>query len=214
VTDTEAARAGFFPNPCPVCGTTDEHQERMKDTLEAAARFPVATVCPHPGEPGHGTGCCCAGRSRPLFEYDGTVEPGALKEPRSLAERVAAIEEQLAHPLMAIEPASEFTEKQEADLREALDALGRDGKPFQYHVIPPRPLLTPETARELLRECVTVVKPGETLIVRANWEWTPAQVRDVQEYADTVSGYREIGVKILFLPGEEFAVAKAEDGGM
>ena len=48
---------------------------------------------------------------------------------------------------------------------------------------------------------------GETLIVRADQNWTPNQVRDVQEYADTVSGYRDLGVKILFLPGEEFAVA-------
>jgi len=33
----------LFPNPCP--------------------------VCPHPAEPGHGTGCCCLGRSKPLSAY-------------------------------------------------------------------------------------------------------------------------------------------------
>lgn len=139
-------------------------------------------------------------------EYDGEIEPGVLKEPRTLAERVAVLEEMCAYPLRVLE-APEFTAGQEAELREALDALGRDGKPFQYKILPRRPLLTPELARELLRECVTVVKPGETLIVRADQNWTPNQVRDVQEYADTVSGYRDLGVKILFLPGEEFAVA-------
>jgi hypothetical protein len=73
------------------------------------------------------------------------------------------------------------------------------------------PPLTPDQARALLRECVTVVKPGETLIVRANENWTPRQVREIQDFADTVSEYRELGVKILFLPGEEFAVAKAAE---
>jgi len=60
-----------FLNPCEVCGAADEHAEAMEATFRAVAgNLPVATVCPHPGEPGHGTGCCCAGLSRPL--------PGAL----------------------------------------------------------------------------------------------------------------------------------------
>ena len=49
-----------FPNPCPICGATDEHVELMGD----AARFSPAMLCPHPSELGHGTGCCCAGRSK------------------------------------------------------------------------------------------------------------------------------------------------------
>jgi len=59
-----AARWTGFPNPCPVCGATDEHKEAMGD----AARFSPATLCPHPREPGHGTGCCCAGRSKPPWD--------------------------------------------------------------------------------------------------------------------------------------------------
>ena len=54
--------AGCFPNPCPVCGATDEHAE----WAEGVADYSPATFCPHPRERGHGTGCCCAGRPKPL----------------------------------------------------------------------------------------------------------------------------------------------------
>src|SRR5476649_2755871 len=80
-----AAVAGavtLFANPCPVCGVTDEH---------AAWRVGVggspATFCPHPGEPGHGTGCCCAGR--PTWPYRLTLAAAGAP---SLEERVAALE--------------------------------------------------------------------------------------------------------------------------
>ena len=55
-----AAPGCEFPNPCPVCGADDDHAEQMGD----AAKYSPATLCPHPREPGHGTGCCCAGVSR------------------------------------------------------------------------------------------------------------------------------------------------------
>ncbi len=60
-----AAPGCEFPNPCPVCGADDDHAERMKPALEAGSG---ATICPHPGERGHGTGCCCAGISRETAE--------------------------------------------------------------------------------------------------------------------------------------------------
>lgn len=50
-----------FPNPCPVCGANDEHAAWL-----ATIKGSPATLCPHPAERGHGTGCCCAGRSTPL----------------------------------------------------------------------------------------------------------------------------------------------------
>lgn len=53
--------SGRFPNPCPVCGADDEHAE-WRETVHGSP----ATLCPHPREPGHGTGCCCAGRSQPF----------------------------------------------------------------------------------------------------------------------------------------------------
>jgi hypothetical protein len=75
-------------------------------------------------------------------------------------------------------------------------------------------LLTPETARELLRECVTVVKPGEVLLIRVPDNWSPRQVHETQERISEIIAYRELGVAVMLLPGEEFAVAKArEDAG-
>ena len=76
-----------FANPCPVCGADDDHAERMRSTREAAARWPVYTICPHPEQPGHGSGCFCA------------MRPAEL--PVSLEERVAALEaavERLSQP--------------------------------------------------------------------------------------------------------------------
>ena len=144
----------------------------------------------------------------PPCEYDGEIEPGALKEPRSLAERVAALEELIAHPMMAIgAPAAEFTEEQEAELREALASL--DGKPFELHVIPPRPLLTPELAGELLRECVTVVKPGEALVLRTE-NWTPNQVREYQDVLDRWHDGGGLPFKVVVVIADELGVV--EDG--
>ena len=52
-----------FPNPCPVCGSEDEHAA----WAASVGPFSPATFCPHPAQPGHGTGCCCAGRPKPLL---------------------------------------------------------------------------------------------------------------------------------------------------
>lgn len=204
MTDTEAARKGFFPNPCPVCGAIDEHEEAMRGLAAASP----CTLCPHPREPGHGTGCCCAGRSKPAYDYDGAVEPGTLKEPRSLAERVTMLEEMCAYPLRVFEaPPAEFTAEQEARLRESLDALVRDGKPFEYRILPPAPILTPETARALAREYVTILKPGEVLAIRVPGTWTDQQVHETSVRLDEVIALRNLDITVLLLPGEEFAVA-------
>jgi hypothetical protein len=80
-------------------------------------------------------------------------------------------------------------------------------EPWQMRVLPHRPLLTPETARELLRECVTVVKPGEVLVVRVPDNWTARQVSECQEAFESMAEYRDLDITILFMSGEEFAVA-------
>ncbi len=54
-----AAPGCEFPNPCPVCGNSDDHAD-----FGAASSGFSATFCPHPAQRGHGTGCCCAGVSR------------------------------------------------------------------------------------------------------------------------------------------------------
>lgn len=128
---------------------------------------------------------------------------------RTLEERVAALEELAANPLMAVDVAP-FAKEQEADFREALDALGRAGEPFQYQILPPRPLLTPEAARELLRECVTVVRPGEVLAVRIPDTWSASDAERVQQQLSGIIAHRKLGISVLLLPGEEFAVAQPD----
>lgn len=70
-------------------------------------------------------------------------------------------------------------------------------------------MLTEDEIRSLLRECVTVVKPGETLIIRGNRNWTPLQLREVQEWLDREPEWRGLAFKILVVPGEELGVAEA-----
>ena len=69
-----------FPNPCPVCGDEDEHAS-WRETVSGSP----CTFCPHPAEPGHGTGCCCAGLTEPPW----IVRPA----PPTLEQRVAALED-------------------------------------------------------------------------------------------------------------------------
>lgn len=69
--------------------------------------------------------------------------------------------------------------------------------------------LSPDEIRALLRECVTVVRPGETLIVRAGREWTPVQVREVQDMLDWATEDRHLPFKALIVPGDGLGVAEA-----
>lgn len=68
--------------------------------------------------------------------------------------------------------------------------------------------LTPEEARALLRECVTVVAPGETLVIRVPDTWTHQQHHEAQRRISEVIAERGLGFEVLLLPGEEFAVAR------
>src|ERR1039457_5431250 len=64
----------LFPNPCPVCGTTDEHAAWAQG---GATLGSPATFCPHPAESGHGTGCCCAGPAAPARWAQAGAPPGS-----------------------------------------------------------------------------------------------------------------------------------------
>jgi len=71
--------------------------------------------------------------------------------------------------------------------------------------------LTEEEIRQLLRECVTVVKPGEVLVIRVP-DFTPEQLR---EYSDMVRWWLDEnapGVKCLITVGEELGVAEVAPG--
>jgi 2,4-dienoyl-CoA reductase-like NADH-dependent reductase (Old Yellow Enzyme family) len=70
--------------------------------------------------------------------------------------------------------------------------------------------LTPEAARALLRECVTVVRPGETLVVRAPDWWTPEQVAEYQRYANAATADGGSPFKVLVVLGQELAVVQPE----
>jgi hypothetical protein len=71
------------------------------------------------------------------------------------------------------------------------------------------PPADPAQIRALLRECVTVVAPGETLIIRAHRNWTPKQVGEYQRALDDAAEYLNLPFRAVALMGEEFAVAKA-----
>ena len=82
-------------------------------------------------------------------------------------------------------------------------------------VLPPR-FLTEDRVRQLLSECVTVVKPGETLVLRMGREWTPSQMREVQDMLDVVMEDRELPFRALVVPADGLGVAQSieeRDGG-
>ena len=70
--------------------------------------------------------------------------------------------------------------------------------------------LTEDEVRQLLRECVTVVKPGEALVVRMAG-LTPDQHR---EWQDAVRAWREHGdlpFPVFIFIGDELGTAPAAD---
>ena len=73
--------------------------------------------------------------------------------------------------------------------------------------------LTKDEVRQLLRECVTVVKPGETLVIRGDRNWTPNQLREVQDMLDRATKYYDLRFHALVVPGEELGVAEASGAG-
>jgi hypothetical protein len=108
---------------------------------------------------------------------------------------------------MSIPPGAVMTEEQAAGFRERFQEAIRDGSLPGARFLPPGPLLTPETARELLRECVTVVKPGETLVIRSR-DWNPEQAEYYQEYLGHMADAGEIPFRPLVVIGDEVAVVQ------
>jgi hypothetical protein len=70
--------------------------------------------------------------------------------------------------------------------------------------------LTPDVVAALLRACVTVVKPGQTLIVRVPVHSDRATVDRYQERLNIVIRDQELGFAALVLPAEGLAVAEAQ----
>jgi len=97
-----------FPNPCPVCGSADEHAQMRQP--------PYINTCPHEEQPGHGTGCTCMGVSEETYRggfephpwrdsasgaWPGMVPITAPAETVALEQRVAALEAGMATLLAA-----------------------------------------------------------------------------------------------------------------
>lgn len=74
----------------------------------------------------------------------------------------------------------------------------------------PHALLDRETVRQLFRECVTVVQPGETLIVRVPVTWTAQQVRAYQEAMDW-DQQEGRPFPVLVVAGEGLGIAEKPD---
>ncbi len=71
--------------------------------------------------------------------------------------------------------------------------------------------LSPEEIRQLLRECVTVVKPGETLILRCPENWTPDQAREIQQRAAWWLQENAPHIKAMIIPPLEITVMEHDD---
>ncbi len=121
-----------------------------------------------------------------------------------LEERVAALEEAIRFPLKSAN-FPPMSDEDVAKFREEFEAAS--GQP--YRILPQPAPLTPGEIRQLLRECVTVVKPGETLILRVPWRTTPNQVSELQRVLDAIAEYRELPFKVIVLPGDELTIAEA-----
>lgn len=126
----------------------------------------------------------------------------------SLADRVAALEAHLAPVYLTYSSLPPLTEAQEAELRESAAEALKLGPPPR--LIPPEPLLSPAQVRYLLRQCVTVVKPGETLVIRGR-DWTPNQVREIQRVVDAMREDGTIGFKVLAVFGDELGAIEARE---
>ena len=74
--------------------------------------------------------------------------------------------------------------------------------------LPRRKPLTQDEVYQLLRECVTVVRPGEALVVRMA-DLTPAQLREWQQALDAWHEDGKLPFRVFVFIGDELGVMKA-----
>ena len=138
-----------------------------------------------------------ANASLPRRDLDISPDPKVA----SLEERVAALEAILAVQLGLSSP-PHWTEAAVAEVRERLAEAAAKPPP----VIPPP--LSPDEIRQLLSECVTVVKAGETLILRCPEGWTPDQAGEMQRHAARWLAENAPDVKAMIVPHLDIIVAE------
>ena len=78
---------------------------------------------------------------------------------------------------------------------------------------PARDPLTKDEVRQLLRECVTVVKPGEILVLQPGADCTPNQLREIQQMTDWWLGENAPKIKVLVVPGGAHQVVRQVPAG-
>lgn len=105
-----------------------------------------------------------------------------------------------------IDPEAPMTDEQAAEFREQLDEAMRAIRNGPAAWLPQSRPLTDDEVRQVLRSAVTVVKPGELLVLRigAEWNMTPNQLR---EYNDALRSWAQ-----SIAPGVEIMVVWASDG--
>ena len=110
------------------------------------------------------------------------------------------------HAAMAPDlPALTMTDEEAAEFAERFAVYMAENS-LNHRVIPLLPPLSPDQIRSLLRECVTVVKPGEVLVIRAPGDWTPNQLREYAEHLEYYAG--EMGIRAMVVAGDGLGVAE------
>lgn len=75
------------------------------------------------------------------------------------------------------------------------------------------PALTLEVIRVLLRDHLTVVKPGETLVMRPAADISPNQWRELQDMLDAWHSQGDLPFRVIALPAAEFVPTVSDPGG-
>ena len=102
-----------------------------------------------------------------------------------------------------------MTDEQAAEFAERFAAAREEQKGRPQMRVLHRELLSPEEIRSLLRECVTVVKPGEVLVIRVSENMTPRQCSEYQQAVDGWIAHGDLGIKVMVLPGEGLGITES-----
>ena len=111
------------------------------------------------------------------------------------------------HAAMAPVTPATWTDEEIAEFGERFEAAMAEQKAHPLVTVFREPPLSPDQVRSLLRECVTVVKPGEVLVIRAPGDWTPNQLREYAEHLEYYAG--EMGIRAMVVAGDGLGVAEA-----
>lgn len=120
-----------------------------------------------------------------------------------LEQRVAALEAALAQPRVTFPP---LTDEKAAELRERYAGLASG----PAMAIPPPPI-SPDEVRALLRECVTILGPGDVLVIR-HLSFTAESAHAIREQVDAFNETRGTSVKVMAVVADEMAIVPADDG--